>query len=234
MNITTDKIVYWSYGPFALNATIVYTWGTMLVLVLVSWLITRNLSREASISRMQNFLEVLVSKVRDQIQDVAGQNASRYLPFIGTLFVFILICNIFSVVPGYQAPTASLSTTTALAICVFVAVPLYGIAARGMLGYLKNYVQPTFLMLPFNIMGELSRTVALAVRLYGNIMSGTLIVGILLSIIPFIFPVAMQLLGLITGVIQAYIFAVLAMVYIAAATKSFDKTREPEEEPKET
>ncbi len=120
--------------------------------------------------------------------------------------------------PGYHPPTGSLSTTTALAVCVFVAVPLYGIAERGLLGYLKNYVQPTPFMLPFNIIGELSRTLALAIRLYGNAMSGAVIVGILISVAPFVFPIVMRLLGLLTGLIQAYIFAVLAMVYIASAT----------------
>ena len=120
--------------------------------------------------------------------------------------------------PGYISPTASLSTTTALAICVFIAVPLYGITSEGVLAYLKHYVKPTVFMLPFNVIGEISRTIALAVRLYGNIMSGTVIVAILLSLTPYFFPVIMQLLGLLTGMIQAYIFAVLAMVYIASAT----------------
>jgi F-type H+-transporting ATPase subunit a len=123
-------------------------------------------------------------------------------------------------VPGYRPPTGSLSTTTALAIAVFVAVPLFGVAEQGFAAYLRRYVRPTWLMLPFNIIGELSRTLALAVRLYGNIMSGTVIVGILVSLAPFFFPIVMELLGLVTGLIQAYIFAVLAMVYIASATSA--------------
>jgi F-type H+-transporting ATPase subunit a len=125
-----------------------------------------------------------------------------------------------------MAPTGSLSTTTALAICVFVAVPLYGIAYEGPLNYLKHYIKPTWLMLPFNIIGEISRTIALAVRLYGNIMSGTVIVAILLSLTPYLFPVVMQLLGLLTGMIQAYIFAVLAMVYIASATSAHRRDKQ--------
>ena len=116
-----------------------------------------------------------------------------------------------------MAPTGSLSTTTALAICVFVAVPLYGIVYQGPARYLEHYVEPTVLMLPFNIIGELSRILALAVRLYGNIMSGTVVAAILLGITPYFFPVVMQVLGLLTGMIQAYIFAILAMVYIASA-----------------
>jgi F-type H+-transporting ATPase subunit a len=129
-----------------------------------------------------------------------------------------LTANLLNLVPGITPPTASLSTTTALALCVFLAVPVFGIARDGVVAYLKQYLRPTPLMLPFNLIGEISRTIALAVRLYGNIMSGTVIVGILLSLVPFFFPVLMQLLGLITGVIQAYIFAILAMVYIASAS----------------
>jgi F-type H+-transporting ATPase subunit a len=123
-------------------------------------------------------------------------------------------------VPGYIPPTASLSTTAALAICVFVAVPVYGILQSGAAGYFKQYIKPTVFMLPFNVMGELSRTLALAVRLFGNIMSGAKIGAILLAIAPLFFPIIMHALGLLTGLIQAYIFAVLAMVYIASATRS--------------
>lgn len=220
MTISPDNVVYWQYGPFQLNATLVFTWVVMALLTIGSWLITRRLSTGTELSRWQNLLEVVVTGIRDQIEDVSHQRAGRYLPFIGTLFLFIIISNLLNMVPGFSPPTGSLSTTTALALCVFVAVPLYGIAREGPLEYLRHYIRPTPLMLPFNLIGEISRTVALAVRLYGNIMSGTVIVGILLSLTPFFFPVVMQLLGLITGVIQAYIFAVLAMVYIASATSA--------------
>jgi F-type H+-transporting ATPase subunit a len=105
-----------------------------------------------------------------------------------------------------------------LALCVFLAVPIFGIRKQGIVGYLKTYTQPTWIMLPFNIIGELSRTLALAVRLFGNMMSGAMIVAILLTITPFIFPIFMTALGLLTGMVQAYIFTILAGVYIAAAT----------------
>jgi F-type H+-transporting ATPase subunit a len=163
---------------------------------------------------------VLETGKRDQIRQVSRQNPGRYLPFVGSLFLYVAMANLLNVVPGYMAPTGSLSTTTALAICVFIAVPLYGIVYEGPVNYLKHYVKPTPLMLPFNIIGELSRTLALAVRLYGNIMSGTVVVAILLSLTPYFFPVVMELLGLLTGMIQAYIFAILAMVYIASATSA--------------
>lgn len=220
MEITPDNIVYWQWGPVVVNATLVYTWAVMALLTVGAWLVTRRLSSGPRPSPWQNLLEVIVSHIRDQIRDISRQEPGPYVGFVGTLFLFILISNVLSVVPGFRPPTASLSTTSALALCVFVAVPLYGIADRGLAGYLKQYTEPVWFMLPFNLLGELSRTIALAVRLYGNIMSGTLVVGILLSLTPLIFPVVMQLLGLITGVIQAYIFAVLGMVYIAAATRA--------------
>ena len=220
MTINPDTIVFWQLGWLPVNATILFTWIVMALLVLGSWLVTRRLSTGTELSRWQNLLEVIVTGIRDQIEEVSHQKAGAYLPFIGTLFLYILTSNLLNMVPGFISPTGSLSTTTALALCVFVAVPLYGIAHEGPVGYLRHYVRPTPLMLPFNLVGEISRTVALAVRLYGNIMSGTVIVGILLSLTPFLFPVVMQLLGLITGTIQAYIFAVLAMVYIASATSA--------------
>jgi F-type H+-transporting ATPase subunit a len=170
--------------------------------------------------RWQNLLEVLVSGMREQIRAVSQHDPGPYLPFVGTLFLFIATSNVLAVVPGFTPPTGSLSTTTALALCVLIAVPLYGIAERGLGSYLKGYVRPNPFMLPFNVIGEMSRTVALAVRLYGNVMSGTVVAAILLSVVPFFFPIVMQVLGLLTGLIQAYIFAVLAMVYIASATRA--------------
>jgi len=220
MQITPDQQIFWQWGNVSLNATIVFTWAVMAILVIAARLITLRLSDTEGMSRWQNLLEVLVVGMREQISGVTQQDPKQYLPFIGTLFLFVATSNIFMIVPGFQPPTGSLSTTTALAICVLLAVPIYGIIERGVGGYLGKYVQPTPFMLPFNVIGEVSRTVALAVRLYGNIMSGTVIVAILVGIAPFFFPVVMQLLGLLTGLIQAYIFAVLAMVYIASAARA--------------
>jgi F-type H+-transporting ATPase subunit a len=225
MRLTPDELVIVDWGVVPLNATIVFTWLVMAILVGVARIVTLRLTDAERPSRWQNLLEVLVTGMRDQIRQVSQQEPGRYLPFIGTLFLFIATSNALGVVPGSAPPTGSLSTTTALALCVLIAVPLYGIAEQGFVGYLRTYLQPTFLMLPFNILGEISRTVALAVRLYGNVMSGTVLAALLISIIPFFFPVLMQLLGLLTGLIQAYIFAVLAMVYIAAAARAHE--REP-------
>ncbi len=218
-DISPDQVILWQWGPVSLNATILFTWAIMILMVFGAWLVTRRLSLGVNPSRWQNLLEIIVSGMQDQIREISRQAPGQYLPFVGTLFLFIAVSNLLSVIPGYPAPTASLSTTAALAICVFVAVPIYGIIKRGLWGYLKQYIQPTVFMLPFNIMGELSRTLALAVRLFGNMMSGMKIAAILLAIAPLLFPILMHALGLLTGLIQAYIFAVLAMVYIASATR---------------
>jgi len=158
-----------------------------------------------------------------------GKNRNAICIF-WTLFLFISIANLLSIVPGYHPPTGSLSTTAALATCVFFAVPIYGISQRGILGYLKRYVQPTAIILPFRIVSELSRTLALAVRLFGNVMSGTMIGAVLLMIVPFFVPVLMQLLELLIGQIHAYIFAVLAAVYIASATQAYEEEEKKEKE----
>ena len=206
-----------SWGGIPVSATIVNTWIVMAVLVIAGRLATLGIGPAPPTSRWRIAVELLVEMIRDQIRAIGGGDPLRYLPFVGTLFLFVLVSNVMGVLPGFVPPTGSLSTTLALALCVLVAVPGYSIAERGLGGYLRSYVTPTPLMAPINVMGEISRTVAMAVRLYGNVMSGTVIVAILLSIIPFFFPVLMQLLGLLTGVIQAYIIAVLAMVYITSA-----------------
>jgi F-type H+-transporting ATPase subunit a len=171
-------------------------------------------------SRWQNFLEIIVTAIEKQIEEVGLPHPEKYIGFLGTLFLFVAMANLFTVIPGYEPPTGSLSTTVALALCVFVAVPLFGIKNQGMGGYLKSYVEPTVIMLPFNIISELSRTLALAVRLFGNMMSGAMIIAILLTITPFVFPIVMTALGLLTGMVQAYIFSILAAVYIAAAARA--------------
>ncbi|MFH1820087.1 F0F1 ATP synthase subunit A [Thiobacillus sp.] len=220
MRLSPDEIIYWQHGFLKLNATIAYTWGLMFVLALGSKLVTRKLSTGLQRSRWQNLLEIIVTGINQQIAEVGLRRPQKYLGFLGSLFLFVAMASLFTIVPGYEPPTGSLSTTTALAICVFVAVPLFGIEEQGLGGYLRDYLKPTVIMLPFNIISELSRTLALAVRLFGNMMSGTLILAILLTITPFIFPIAMSALGLLTGMVQAYIFSILATVYIAAATRA--------------
>jgi F-type H+-transporting ATPase subunit a len=227
MRLSPDEIIYWQHGLFKLNATIVFTWALMLVLAAGSTLITRKLATGLTRSRWQNLLEVVVTMMEQQIQEVGLSHSRKFLPFLGTLFLFVAVSALCTIIPGFEPPTGSLSTTAALALCVFVAVPLFGIGERGLSAYLGSYVKPTFLMLPFNIISEFSRTLALAVRLFGNMMSGAMIIAILLTITPFIFPILMTALGLLTGMVQSYIFFILATVYIAAATRVRKPVTEP-------
>ncbi|GAG74522.1 unnamed protein product [marine sediment metagenome] len=184
---------------------------------------TKNLTIGPKISRWQNFLEVIIGYIRQQVKEITQQNPDPFIPFLGTLFLFISISSMLTIIPGYQPPTGSLSTTSALAICVFFAIPIFGIARKGMRGYFKHYLEPSIFMMPFNIIGDFSRILALAVRLFGNMMSGTLIVAVLFIITPLFVPIVMQVLGLLIGQIQAYIFTVLATVYIASATRVENK-----------
>ena len=220
MRLSPDQWVFWQHGFVRLNATIAFTWALMAVLTIGSALLTRKLATGRKLSRWQSLLEIVVTAISKQIEEVGLKPSKKYLGFIGTLFLFVAASSLCTVIPGFEPPTASLSTTAALALCVFVAVPAFGIAGQGVRGYLKSYLEPTIIMLPFNIISEASRTLALAVRLFGNMMSGAMIVAILLTITPFLFPVVMTLLGLLTGMVQAYIFSILAAVYIAAATRT--------------
>jgi len=227
MRLSSDEMVFWQSGFLKLNGTIVFTWALMLVLALGSMLVTRRLSTGLERSRWQSLLEIIVTSIEQQIEDVGLRQPETYIGFLGTLFLFVALASLCTVIPGYEPPTGSLSTTAALALCVFVAVPFFGIRQQGLGGYLKSYMEPTLVMLPFNIISELSRTLALAVRLFGNMMSGTMIIAILLTITPFIFPIAMSALGLLTGMVQAYIFSILAAVYIASATQARDPKPKP-------
>lgn len=234
MRLSPDQIVFWQHGFLKLNATIVFTWALMLLLVVGSKLITRKLTSEHQRSHWQNLLEIVVTGIRQQISEVGLRNPEKYIGFLGTLFLFVAAASLCTVFPGYEPPTGSLSTTAALALCVLIAVPMFGIEDQGLRGYLKSYIEPTFIMLPFHLISEVSRTLALAVRLFGNMMSGAMIIAILLTITPFIFPVIMTLLGLLTGMVQAYIFTILAAVYIAAATHTRKRISEPSDQTKPT
>lgn len=220
MRLSPDDLVLWQWGPVAVNATLLFTWIVMALLAAGSWWVTRRLAGGPGLARGQNLLEATVEWLRGQIADVAPGEADRLLPLVGTLFLFIATSSLLSVIPFFQPPTGSLSTTTALALCVFFAVPLYGISRQGLRAYLKQYVTPTPLMLPFQVIGEIARTLALSVRLFGNVMSGTLAAAILLALAPVFFPILLQVLGLLTGLVQAYVFAILTIVYLASASRA--------------
>ena len=221
--ISPDQVILFQWGWIVINATLVYTWLIMAILVIGSILITHNLSSGKSMSRWQNFLEILIVTVRSEIQDIAKDSTGSYFPFIATLFLFILFSNMLTFIPGYVAPTSSLTTTSALAIIVFFAVPIFGISKIGITAYVKEYFKPNAIFFPFHVMGEFSRTLALAVRLFGNLISHEKVIAILLLVTPLFFPIVMQVLGLLIGLIQAYIFAILAMVYIASASQAHEQ-----------
>lgn len=220
MEITPDHLVLFRWGFMHLNATIVYTWAVMLLLVVAAWLATHKIAWDMPRGRWQHALEAIVVGIRGQIREISGrEGGDECVPFVGTLFLFIAVSNVLDVVPGWHPPTGSLSTTAALAICVAVSVPMFGIRKWGVRGYLHHYLSPNFVMAPFHVLSEFSRTIALSVRLFGNIMSGSMVGALILVIAPVLIPVVMQMLGLLIGLIQAYIFAILAMVYIAAALR---------------
>ncbi len=218
MQLPPDEVIVFTVWGLAVNATIVNTWIVMVLLVGISMVITRNLRADVPPDRWRTALEVIVKAIQGQIEEVSRNSVRHVMYFAGTLFLFIALSNLLLVIPGFSPPTASLSTTVALALSVLVAVPLFGIASGGVGRYLKSYIEPSVVMLPFNIIGEFSRGISLAIRLYGNAMSGAVIAAILLGVAPFFFPVVMDMLGLLTGLIQAYIFAILATVYISSAT----------------
>ena len=208
-------ILFYLFG-LPVNSTIFFTWIVMAVLTITSWLITRHLTTGAHVGKLQTVLEMLVGALRQQIHDVSNDNPMKYLSFISTFFMFIATSNLLSIIPWFKQPTASLSTTVAFAFCVFIAIPYYGILNAGIKGYLKKFIDPTPVMLPLNILSDFSSTFALAFRLYGNMLSGAVIVSVLMMLAPFVIPLPLQLLGLLTGMIQAYIFALLAIVYVSA------------------
>ena len=203
------------YLNIPINWTIASTWIVMVVLMLVSWLATRHLKIGNKVSHWQTAMEVLVKAIYGQISEMT-KTPMTYLPFIGTLFLFILMCNLLTIIPEFKTPTASLSTTAALALMVLFGVPFFGIKCGGFKKYLRKYIEPSPAMLPFNILSELTSTGAMAVRLFGNVLSGVIIGSICLMLVPFILPLPMQVIGLFSGMIQAYIFAMLALMYVSS------------------
>jgi len=223
--ITPDQLVFLEWEFVRINATLVFTWVTMVVMAVGAWLATRRVGRHEEPTRWELLIEIVVDFIERQVKEISDGAVGRELvPFIGTLFLFIAVASILGVIPGFWPPTGSLSTTAALATVVFVSVPVFGVMGKGVGGYLHRYVEPTPFMLPFNIISELSRTIALAIRLFGNVMSTTLLVAIVVGIVPLLFPLVFHALGLLTGIIQAYIFAVLAAVYITAGMRTTGAT----------
>ena len=214
-------------GPIPVTPTVWMTWVLMGVLTALALVIRRQIARGER-SGLRTVFEAMMEYLDGQIEEIVRRPPGRYFPLIATLFIFIVFANLVSAVPRVASPTADIACTAALALLVFLAVPVYGIAERGPGGYLRGYLKPTPFMLPFNIIGELSRTLALAVRLFGNVMSGAVLAGVLVSV-GGIIAAPIGMLGLLTGVIQAYIFAILAMVYIGGAVQAAERKRQDED-----
>ncbi len=211
-----DAIVMFSIFGLPINATLFYSWVVMGMLVLLSWLATRHLKTTIEVSKFQTAMEMIVIAIRGQIKDASNDNPMKYLPMMGTFFLFIALSNLLTIIPWFKAPTASLSTTGAFSLCVFFAVPYYGIKNAGIKRYLKKYIDPVPIMLPMNILSDFTSVFSLAFRLYGNVLSGAIIGSVLIMLVPFLLPLPMQILGLLTGTIQAYIFALLSIVYVSS------------------
>jgi F-type H+-transporting ATPase subunit a len=201
-----------------LTLTFLTSAGIALLLVLVAWSSTRRLRLEPS--PWQTALETIYDAARKAVEDVLPQQADRIMPFVATLWLFVLVANLVGVVPGLQSPTADISTTAALAVIVFVSVHAYGIRIRGLRAYLRHYLEPNPVMLPFHLISELSRTLALAVRLFGNIMSLELTALLVLLVAGFLVPVPVLMLHIVEALVQAYIFGMLALVYIGGALQA--------------
>jgi F-type H+-transporting ATPase subunit a len=209
-------------GRIGITATVVTTWGVMLLLTLAAWLITRRLKIEGP-GLLQSAAEGVVLTIRKAIDDVVPDRSTQLLPFVGTLWLFIGVANLAGVVPGVQSPTGDLSTTSALALIVFLSVHWFGIRTDGLRGYMRHYLSPSPILLPFHLISELTRTVALAMRLFGNIMSLEMVALLVLLVAGFLVPVPLLMLHIVGALVQAYIFGMLALVYIGGALQ----VREP-------
>jgi F-type H+-transporting ATPase subunit a len=203
-----------SIGPVPISETVVVTWGLMATLAVASWFATRSLAR--SPSRTQTVLELIVTAIEDQIQGTIRVQPAPYVPMIGTLFLFILVANWSSLIPGIEPPTAHIETDAALGLIVFLAIIYFGIRARGLRGYLRTFAEPSIVMIPLNVVETFTRTFSMIVRLFGNIMSAVFVIGIILTLAGLLVPIPLMALDLLVGAIQAYIFAVLAIVFIGS------------------
>lgn len=214
-------------GPVPVSEPVAVTWGLMAALTVYGWLATRKLRLDPGPGQM--LLELLVTAVQGQIRETLRTEPGPYLPFVATLFIFIASANLLSLVPGLEPPTAHIETDAALAVIVFFAVHYFGVRARGLGGYLADFAKPTWIMLPLNLVSEVTRTFSLMVRLFGNIMSGVFVIGVVLSLVGLLAPIPFMALELLTGLIQAYIFTVLAMVFIGGAVgPAPSPTRKPQ------
>lgn len=208
-------------GPVVIARPVVTTWIIMAVLAIVFRLITRRLAILPD--ARQALLEGLVTAITSQIEGVIRREAKPFLPLLGTLFIFLIVANLSGVIPGVEAPTSKIETPAALALIVFFSVHYFGIRSRGLRGYLASFAEPKLIMLPLNILSEVTRTFSLMVRLFGNVMSGEFIIGLVVALAGLFVPIPLMVLEILVGIVQAYIFTILAAVFIGAAVGSVEK-----------
>jgi F-type H+-transporting ATPase subunit a len=214
-------------GPVLISETVVTTWGLMLLLFLISWLSTRRLKLEPG--PWQVALEGIVGAIQDAIHAVLPEYSLHILPFVASLWIFLVLANLIGIIPGLHGPTGDLSTTAALAVLVFLSVHWYGIRIHGLKQYLRHYIEPNPILLPFHIVSEVSRTVALAVRLFGNMFSLEMAALLVLLVAGFLVPVPVLLLHIVEALVQAYIFGMLALIYIAGGIQSLELKKQSKE-----
>lgn len=210
--------VAWRLGPVEITDTVVTTWGLMLALWVFSWLATRRLRDDPG--ALQTALEGAVGTIEETVRAVLPEHAPRVMPFIGTLWLFLVFANLSGLIPGLHSPTRDLSATAALAILVFFSTHWYGIRGQGLRTYLRHYLAPSPILLPFHVIGEITRTVALAVRLFGNIMSLELAALLTLLVAGFLAPIPILMLHIVEALVQAYLFGMLALIYVAGGIQS--------------
>jgi F-type H+-transporting ATPase subunit a len=213
--------VLFHLGPVPISEPVVTTWGLIAVLAVVSYAITRGLQRRPS--RWQAVLEIMVTTIEDQISETMQTPGRPFVPLLGTLFIFLAFANVLGVLPGVRPPTASIETAAALALIVFLAVHLYGLRRRGLKAYLGSYAKPTIVMLPLNVLSEITRTFSLMVRLFGNVLSGEFVIATVVALAGLFVPIPLMALEILIGLIQAYIFTVLAAVFIGAGIGSIER-----------
>lgn len=205
-------------GPIHITHSVLVTWGIMVALVCVSWVVTSRLRRDPG--PLQTAVEGVVGAIEESISSILPGHAERVFPFIATLWIFIVLANLIGLIPGIDAPTGDLSVTAALAVLVFLSVHYFGMCIEGIIPYLRHYVAPSPVLLPFHLIGEISRTLTLAVRLFGNMMSLELAALLVLLVAGFLAPVPLLLLHIVEALIQAYIFGMLALIYLAGAIQT--------------
>lgn len=212
--------IIFTVGPLQVTSTVVNTWIIMAFVCLVFWLLGRQLKVRPT--RLQNVLEWLVEAIDGLIKDMIPHQSRLFLPIVGTLTVFIAAANLGGLIPGLRSPTTDLSTPLSLAIVVFFSVHYYGIRQKGLLGHLKHYVEPIFILLPIEIASEIARTLSLTFRLFGNILGEEIVIAVLFLILPVLIPVPMMLFSIFTSVIQAYVFTMLTVVYLSGAVQAHE------------